>query len=85
MFRMMDFYDSGAKNGNNKEKYFALISEMHNPCLEFLFVRKAFNQEPVANGEVPRKPESLLLAPVRAPPMCKPADVCFVSAFFASK
>ena len=26
----MDFYDSGAKNGNNKEKYFALISEMHN-------------------------------------------------------
>ena len=48
---------------------------MHNPCLEFLFVRKAFNQEPVANGEVPRKPESLLLAPVRAPPMCKPADI----------
>ena len=84
MFRMMDFYGSGAKTWNNKEEYFAL-SGMHNPCLRFLFVCETFNQEPVANGEVPRKPESLLLAPVRAPPMCKPADVCFVSAFFASK
>ena len=84
MFRMMDFYDSGAKTWNNKEKNFAL-SGMHNPCLRFLFVREAFNQVPVANGEVPKKTESLLLAPVRAPPMCKPADVSFVSSFFASK